>query len=154
MPHHILTHSNGQEFCVTDYEQENQWLRTTWKGFVTAQDGEAGALEIISQLRITHSGYLLNDNSRIEGPWFDSVEWLERVWAPQARRLGLRAVAHVMQPDPNAELAVAADHNPFEGLFELQLFTTTAEAEAWLRECQQRDQQELDGPAEQTEKAA
>lgn len=136
MPRHVLTHSNGQEFCVTDYDEANQWMRTTWKGFVTAQDGEAGALEMLSLLRVTHAPYLLNDNSRIEGPWFDSVEWLERVWAPQAERLGLRAVAHVMQPDPNAELAVATDHNPFAGKFELQLFTSVAEAEMWLREQQ------------------
>ena len=141
MPRHILTHSNGQEFCSTDYEEENRWLRTTWKGFVTAQDGEAGALETMSLLRISHAAYLLNDNSQIEGPWFDSVEWLERVWAPQARRLGLRAVAHVMQPNPFSELALATNHNPFDGLFELQLFSTTAEAEAWLRERQLRDQQ-------------
>ena len=101
MPRHVLTHSNGQEFCTTEYDERNRWMRTTWKGFVTAQDGEAGAMEILSLLRIAHAPYLLNDNSNIEGPWFDSVEWLERVWAPQAQRLGLRAVAHVMQPDPN-----------------------------------------------------
>lgn len=140
MPRHVLTHSNGQEFCATDFDTANKWMRTTWKGFVTAQDGEAGALEMLSLLRIAHAPYLLNDNSRIEGPWFDSVEWLERVWAPQAERLGLRAVAHVMQPDPNAELAVAnGSHNPFAGKFDLQLFTSVAEAESWLREQQAKD---------------
>jgi hypothetical protein len=140
MHRHILTHSNGLEFCTTDYEEANHWVRTTWHGFVTAQDGEGGAVETLRLLGVTHAAYLLNDNSQIEGPWFDSIEWLERVWAPQAKSLGLRAVAHVMQPDPNAGLEAAALHNPFDGLFDMQLFTTVAEAEIWLRECQARDE--------------
>ena len=137
MHRHILTHSDGLEFCTTDYEEESQWVRTTWRGFVTAQDGEGGAMQTLEVLRITHIPYLLNDNSLVEGPWFDSVEWLERVWAPQAERLGLRCVAHVMQPDANADLAAAADHNPFAGLFDIQIFSTVAEAQQWLHDCQQ-----------------
>ena len=136
MHRHILTHSDGLEFCTTDYEEESQWVRTTWRGFVTAQDGEGGAMQTLEVLRITHIPYLLNDNSLVEGPWFDSVEWLERVWAPQATRLGLRAVAHVMQPDPNAGLDAARLHDTFAGLFDLQLFANVAEAETWLRERQ------------------
>ena len=136
MHRHILTHSNGQEFCTTDYEEANNWVRTTWKGYVTAQDGEGGARETLDLLGISHAPFLLNDNSQIEGPWFDSVEWLERVWGPQAKRLGLKAVAHVMQADPNTRLDAATLDNPFADLFELQLFTSVSEAEIWLREFQ------------------
>ena len=136
MPTHIFRHNEDRGYCAVDFDKSNNWLLITWKGFVTAQDGEQGAEEALRVLELSHVPFLLNDNSRVNGPWFDSVEWLERVWAPQAERLGLRYVAHVMQPDANADLAAAADHNPFAGRFDLQIFTSVAEAEHWLHECQ------------------
>jgi hypothetical protein len=42
---------------------------------------------------------LLNDNSQLTGPWFESTDWLAHVWLPQAEHLGLRYVAHVVQAD-------------------------------------------------------
>ena len=137
MPRHILRHIDGTEYCSVEFDETNNWLVVTWKGFVNAQDGERGAQESLKLLRLEHAPYLLNDNSQVIGPWFDSVEWLERVWAPQAERLGLRCVAHVMQPDANAELAVAAERNPFAGRFNLQLFSELPQAQHWLREVRQ-----------------
>ncbi len=133
----ILRPDNTDKHCTLDFDETNNWLLVTWKGFVTAQDGERGAEESLRQLNLTHAPYLLNDNSQVTGPWFDSVDWLERVWAPQAEQLGLRFVAHVMQANVNADLAVTADHNPFAGRFELQVFSTVADAQRWLHECQQ-----------------
>ena len=134
----ILRPDGTNKYCTLDFDKANNWLAITWKGFVTALDGEQGAEASLRQLTLTHAPYLLNDNSEVTGPWFDSVEWLERVWAPQAERLGLRYVAHVMQANVNADLAVAADHNPFAGRFELQVFSSLAEAQRWLHECQQQ----------------
>ena len=136
MPTHIFRHDNATGYCAVDFDTANDWLLVTWKGFVTAQDGEQGAEESLRALRLNNVTFLLNDNSQVSGPWFDSVEWLERVWAPQAARLGLRYVAHVMQPDANAELAAAGKHNPFADRFNLQIFSTVAEAERWLHDCQ------------------
>ena len=134
---HTLRRPDNTEYCSVNFDTANNWLMVIWKGFVTAQDGERGARASLRMLELTHVPYLLNDNSLVTGPWFDSVEWLERVWAPQAERLGLRCVAHVMQPDANAELAAATDHNPFAGLFDIQIFSTVAEAQQWLHDCQQ-----------------
>jgi hypothetical protein len=47
----------------------------------------------------TPSAMLLNDNSQLTGPWFESTDWLAHVWLPQAEHLGLRYVAHVVQAD-------------------------------------------------------
>ena len=129
-------HEHATGYCTVDFDQPNGWLVVTWKGFVTAQDGKRGAQESLRVLELNPTPLLLNDNSQVTGPWFDSVEWLERVWAPQAERLGLRCVAHVMQPDANAGLAAAADHNPFAGRFNFQIFSEVAEARRWLHECQ------------------
>ena len=131
-------HEQAPGYCTVDFDQPNGWLVVTWKGFITAQDGERGAQESLRVLALDHAPLLLNDNSQVTGPWFDSVEWLERVWAPQAERLGLRFVAHVMQPDASAGLATAADHNRFTGRFNFQIFSDVKEARRWLHECQQK----------------
>lgn len=137
----IIRHFADHAFCVTEYIPAERWLRTTWQGFVVptdAKQGAAGALEALGQTPVP---YLLNDNSQIQGLWFDSVDWLQRVWAAQAAQLGLRYVAHVLQPHTEADLEQLLTNKPFANSFELQLFTTADEAAAWLRECQRRDAQ-------------
>jgi hypothetical protein len=142
---HIVRHANGQPFCTTDYVASEHWLRTTWQGFVSPAEAEQGAQMILEPMHLRPVHYLLNDNSQLQGPWFDSIEWLLRVWAPQAAQLGLRYVAHVLQPHTEAELDHILAHDPFAGQFELQLFSTVEQAAAWLRDCQ-RKQALLAGP--------
>ena len=136
MKTHVFRHDDSSGYCAVDLDKTKEWLSVKWKGFMTAQDGERGAEESLRLLQLTHIPFLLNANSQFTSPWFDSLEWLERVWAPQAVRLGLRYVAHVMQSDVNTELAAATDRNPFVGRFDLQIFSSVAEAQHWLRECQ------------------
>lgn len=139
IPPRIVRNSDGRPFCVTEYIAAEGWLRATWKGHVTVADAEQGALAALEPLRIGTVLYLLNDNSQIKGPWFNSLDWLKRVWAPQAAQLGLRFVAHVMQPHTEADLEEVLTHNPFAEFFELQLFSTVGQAAAWLHDCQHRD---------------
>lgn len=126
-------------FCVTEYLPAEGWLRTTWQGFVAPFDAEQGAAGALEALRQLPSPYLLNDNSQIQGLWFDSIDWLQQVWAAQAAQLGLRYVAHVLQPHTEADLEQLLTNKPFANSFELQLFTNVEEAATWLRECQRRD---------------
>ncbi|MGI4867104.1 MAG: hypothetical protein ACRYFZ_24515 [Janthinobacterium lividum] len=132
-----FTQVDGREYCRITYSETDQWLLATWKGVVTTQDGQRGAADMLRQL--PQVPYLLNDNSQVQGPWFDSVDWLQRVWAPQAEQLGLRYVAHVLQPHTEDDLGLLLRHNPFAGKFELQFFITLADAASWLRECQRLD---------------
>ena len=134
----IIRRHNGEAYCATEYLPADGWLLTTWQGFVSAaeaQDGARGALEALSQKAVP---YLLNDNSQIQGPWFDSVSWLEQVWAPQAERMGLRYVAHVSQPHTESDFSNLMVHNPLADVFELQVFTTVEAAQDWLRDCKRR----------------
>ncbi|GGF25712.1 hypothetical protein [Hymenobacter cavernae] len=135
---HILTFANPQDVCINEYDEANGWLRATWRGFVNNQDATKGASKTLEVMEITHAPCLLNDNSQIVGPWFDSVEWLERVWVPQAAKLGLRYIAHVMPPDANADITTVAIRHPDQIPFELQIFRQVAEAEEWLHTCQER----------------
>jgi hypothetical protein len=66
-----------------------------------------------------------------------STRWLERAWLPQAQRLGLRYVAHVVQADTHGDIMTLNYllHYVAEAL-ELQLFHSVATAEEWLRSCQ------------------
>jgi len=146
----IVRHPNGQAFCTTEYIASERWLRTTWQGFVSPLDAEQGAQAALEPLNLTGVSYLLNDNSQLQGPWFDSVEWLQRVWAPQAATLGIRYVAHVLQPHTEATLGNVLAGHPFAGQFELQLFSTVEEATSWLRDCRRCEELTPDtatGPA-------
>jgi hypothetical protein len=130
-----VRHANGQPYCITEYVPAEGWLLTTWLGFVSPADAEQGALAALEPRCLGPISCLLNDNSQIQGPWFDSVAWLKRVWAPQAVRLGLRYIAHVAQPHTEADLGVLISRDPFGGQLDLQVFTAAEDAASWLRDC-------------------
>lgn len=117
-------------------EQTNGWLRATWSGYVTQGDAMSGALNYLAQVGPFHALYFLNDNTDLRGPWFDSLEWLERVWLPQAIQLGLRYIAHVVQADTHHDILTLHCSVPIADVFELQLFDDVASAQEWLRACQ------------------
>ncbi|MDO7883723.1 hypothetical protein [Hymenobacter cheonanensis] len=135
-PLRIVRHFSNAAYCITEYVPAERWLRTTWQGFISPTDAEQGARAALEPLQSGPIACLLNDNSQIQGPWFDSVGWLQRVWAPQAARLGLRYVAHVAQPHTEADLGSVLLRNPFRNLFEIQVFQTVEDAATWLRDCQ------------------
>lgn len=119
--------------CELIYEEQEGWLRATWLGYVDPEEAYQGATNFLRAMRDWHCPYLLNDNSGLQGPWFDSIEWLTRVWAPQAEALGLRCIAHVVQPhDALSQAAVLADR-PFGPNLRLQLFDDVPSAVEWLR---------------------
>lgn len=124
--------------CTLSFDEQNQWLRATWRGFVDQAEAVRGADNYLAHAGNFHCAYLLNDNSRLQGPWFDSMDWLERVWLPQALRLGLRYVAHVVQADTHTDAVAVRFPTPVMGRIELQIFQGQPEAEAWLRACQRR----------------
>jgi hypothetical protein len=123
--------------CTLTHEKAEGWLRTTWTGQISTHDAMAGAHNYLAQVGPFHCLYLLNDNLALRGPWFDSIEWLERAWLPQATQLGLRYVAHVMPQATHHDILTLTYPTPVVGIVELQLFDDVASAESWLRSCQQ-----------------
>lgn len=122
--------------CTLSLEQTDGWLRATWSGHVTQSDAMSGALNYLAQVGPFHSLYFLNDNTNLRGPWFDSLEWLERVWLPQAIRLGVRYIAHVVQADTHHDILTRRYPVPVTDVLELQLFDDLTAAQEWLRTCQ------------------
>jgi len=74
------------------------------------------------------SPFLLNDNSRLQGPWFESLDWLLDVWTPQAARLGLRYVAHIVQTDQHHDIFTGRLFRTGALPYELQLFQNGEDA--------------------------
>ena len=133
--------------CTLTMQEPELWLRATWRGFVDVEEALRGAENYLNQLDSLRCAYLLNDNSALYGPWFDSLAWLKRVWAPKAARMGLRYVAHVVQADTKHDTITDTLHLPDNCLFELQLFDSVADAEDWLRSCQAKAEARASRPA-------
>lgn len=134
----VLSTPTSPDFCQLTYDESRHWLRATWTGYVSpeyALNGASAGLEMLQQI---HCPYLLNDNSRLQGPWFDSLEWLATEWGPAAANAGLRYVAHVAQPNAlvNAWLDPSSQHLLRQ--FEIQVFESEAEAVEWLSSCQRQ----------------
>ena len=128
---------NDNSNCTLTFEEPDQWLRATWQGYVDPLEAMHGADNYLAHAASFHCPYLLNDNLALRGPWFDSVEWLEKAWLPRALDLGLRFIAHVVQSDTRNDILTVTFPQPIKGLVELQIFHRIAEAEEWLRNCQQ-----------------
>ncbi len=124
--------------CTLTFDEAGGWLRATWRGYVDPAEALRGAENYLSHVAASPCPCLLNDNVGLRGPWFDSVEWLQRAWLPHAVRLGLRYVAHVVQADTCTDILTLTFPQAVKGRVELQLFYAVAEAEEWLRSCRLR----------------
>ena len=124
--------------CTLTYDEQERWLSATWQGYVDPLEARTGAEAYLNRFSLAPTPLLLNNNTRLRGPWFDSLDWLSDVWVPQAARLGLRYVAHVVQADRPSD--VISSRFPTTLPFELQIFQDLADAQQWLRECRDHTQ--------------
>lgn len=131
---HSLHFPTGGQ-CLLSYEAAAGWLSATWTGYIGTTEAMQGAENYLAHVGPLHCRYLLNDNLALRGPWFNSVEWLERAWLRQAERLGLRYVAHVVQADTHADILTLSRRDLLAGEVDIQLFYDRAAAESWLRSC-------------------
>ena len=129
----LNTDPADHSYCALTYEEANGWLRATWQGYVDPLEAREGAEAYLQHAAQQPCALLLNDNSQLSGPWFDSLDWLGEVWVPQATRLGLRYVAHIVQADRPTD--AIADQFPLSLPFELQIFHDLTSAQQWLRQC-------------------
>ena len=133
----ILSHLPDTDGSRCTLSQEPAgWLRATWRGFISPEEALRGADNYLQALQGLRNPCLLNDNVELMGPWFDSIDWLERIWVPQAVQMGLRYVAHVVQADSLSDILTVHFNKGTAGVLELQIFQQVPEAEEWLRACQ------------------
>lgn len=123
---------------MLSYEESAQWLYANWSGLIGNQEAMQGARNYLDKLSAHPSAFLLNNNLALHGPWFSSLEWLRHTWLPQAQRLGLRYIAHVVQADKGVDMLTLITAKRLSGPIEFQLFHDMAAAQNWLRACQQQ----------------
>jgi hypothetical protein len=132
----INTDPKDDSSCTLLYDETEQWLSTIWKGYVDHFEAREGAEAYLRHAVQQPCALLLNDNSKLRGPWFDSLDWLNDVWAPQAKHMGLRYVAHIIQADRHDD--TISSHSLQQLPFDLQIFREVEEAKQWLRQCRQQ----------------
>lgn len=122
--------------CALSYNEVDRWLQAVWQGYVDPAEAMRGAQAYLHHAVQTPSALLLNDNTQLRGPWFESTDWLVHIWLPEAQRLGLRYVAHVVQADQHYDILTLL--KPVALPFDLQIFHDLSEAQHWLRECRDK----------------
>ncbi|MDJ0364109.1 hypothetical protein QMK33_03010 [Hymenobacter sp. H14-R3] len=127
----LNTDPRDHSSCALSYDETEHWLQAIWRGSVDQTEAMRGAEAYLQHAAQQPCAFLLNDNSRLVGPWFESLEWLLHSWVPQAERLGLCYVAHVVQADQHHDLFTRS-HVALP--FELQIFENREDARHWLRE--------------------
>ncbi|MGI4871349.1 MAG: hypothetical protein ACRYFX_09235 [Janthinobacterium lividum] len=128
----LNTDPSDHSSCALSYDEQEGWIQAIWRGYVDPAEAMRGAEAYLLRAANAPCTFLLNDNSQLTGPWFDSLDWLAEVWMPQAERLGLRYVAHIVQANRHTDILTL--HMPHTLPFELQLFQNIADARHWLRQ--------------------
>jgi hypothetical protein len=129
----INTDPADQSTCILTYDEDEGWLCATWQGYVDPLEAREGAAAYLHHATQHPCALLLNNNSQLQGPWFDSLDWLDDVWVPQAARIGLCYVAHIVQADRLTD--TISTGFPVSLPFELQIFQNLDDAQQWLRQC-------------------
>ncbi|MGI4871683.1 MAG: hypothetical protein ACRYFX_10945 [Janthinobacterium lividum] len=135
----LNTDPRDHSSCALSYDEQEGWIQAIWSGYVDPAEAMRGAEAYLHRAAQAPCELLLNDNSRLSGPWFDSLDWLAEVWVPQAVRLGLRYVAHIVQA--NQHYDVLTSRLPAQLPFELQIFQSTTDARHWLQQVRPRELQ-------------
>lgn len=128
----LNTDPRDHSTCALSYNEQEGWIQAVWRGYVDPVEATRGAEAYLQRAAQVPCAFLLNDNSRLSGPWFESLDWLTNIWVPQASRLGLRYVAHTLQADRQHD--VLSLHVFRELPFELQIFKDLNDACHWLRQ--------------------
>jgi hypothetical protein len=128
----LATDPQDHSSCALSYNEQEGYIQATWRGYVDPLEAMRGAEAYLLRATQVPCSLLLNDNSQMSGPWFDSLEWLADVWVPQAERLGLRYVAHVVQADRAHDALTSRMLATLP--FELQIFHDVADARHWLHQ--------------------
>ncbi|NVO84043.1 hypothetical protein [Hymenobacter terrestris] len=137
MIENLLSTPECLDYCQLRYSVEQKQLTVTWQGYVTgpmAYEGAQAALDILRQYPCC---CLLNDNTDLEGPWFDSMMWVAQRWAPAAAQAGVQYVAHVVRAGTLATTFLGTPTHHLFTQFEIQFFDILAEANDWLASSRQ-----------------
>ena len=132
----IFKNNLNNVFLTIEYDRTNNWIYANWIGYSSPENVKTGASAHLELMREHHCPYLLNNNKEVLGPWDKANDWLQEVWIPQARDLGLRYMAHVLAPNIAAALSGQDLQRRVDDIFEMRIFGDLPKAMAWLKQNQ------------------
>jgi hypothetical protein len=108
---------------------ESHILYCIWIGPQTLQSVSRSGALILELLQQYQFHKVLNDHTKVTGPWHAAVQWKAHVWLPAMIRAGLQHCAWVFSADTFARLSAkgAISHTGT-----VKTFNATHQAFTWL----------------------
>ena len=111
------------------YDPEHDFVYLNWIGFQNKEIIMKSGAVILELFREGKYSKVLNDNTKVTGPWQEAAGWTSSVWFPDMIAAGLKHFAWIFSPDIYAELsaqkAMPASHV-------VRSFSSYDEAFQWL----------------------
>ncbi len=132
---HLIALPDSYGAPLADYYffPEEELLYIRWHGQLTGEAVVQGAEEAVRIRNHYPCSKVLNDKRGTGGDWSDALPWLQYEWLPLAVAGGLRAMAYILSSDLHAQLVSHEFVKAVQAHLNVELFTTEAEAEDWLR---------------------
>lgn len=118
-----------EKFIEISFEPDGNYLYSNWLGFQNEESVKKGCEIMLEQLKKMHVRKVLNDNTKVTGPWQSASEWVGTVWFPQMEKAGLMHFSWVFSPNIFAELS-AKKAMPASGI--VKSFSGLREAKQWI----------------------
>jgi len=111
------------------YDPTHQYLYCNWIGFQNKKSIMDTGEIILDLLKKKRASKVLNDNTRVTGPWQEAAEWTSTVWFPDMIKAGLKHFAWIFSQNIFAELS-AKKAMPANNI--IKSFNSLEEARQWL----------------------
>lgn len=134
----------GEVYLTIEYLKALNAVYNNWIGYQTYASIVGGANTCLKIIEEHHCPYMLNDNSKVVGPWDHALEWLTTDWAPRAIQSGLTHFAHVVSVESFAAFSAHNLHTGIDEKLQMRIFDNAVEALEWLRTVQQTLSPSLD----------
>ncbi|GAA5038638.1 hypothetical protein GCM10011506_36700 [Marivirga lumbricoides] len=113
------------------YDKENGYMYCDWIGFQNKASIMESGKVILDFVKKNKYTKILNDNTKVTGPWQDAAEWTSTVWFPEMIKAGLQNFAWVFSSNIFAELS-AKKAMPASDV--IKSFLSVNDAKGWLIE--------------------
>ncbi|HEX8427082.1 STAS/SEC14 domain-containing protein [Hymenobacter sp.] len=127
----------GEVYLTIEFHEAINVVYNNWFGYQTYPGVVGGANTSLKISKEHNCPYMLNDNSKVVGPWDHSLDWITNDWAPRAIQAGLTHFAHIVSVESFAAFSAHNLHNEISGKLQMSIFDSVIEGLEWLRAAQQ-----------------
>lgn len=121
------------------YERTHHVLHCQWKGVQDTAGIVASGTILLTMIEERHITRILNDNTNVEGSWWEASDWAVKIWMPQVIQSGVRQLAWVISPNIFAELSARRVIENFPTI--TRAFADRETAMTWLLQTHSKEQE-------------